>query len=151
MIKLYDPGQMYMNGLISPHNTLQNVLWLGDTMHIQDAEIMWHLKNMLGFFQSYSVINMEYRFTVQRLHDYILHFQHHSTSQQRKLEWALGRAHTFAYHKIEHWTMNILALVACQLDKNWPRYGKKKILTFSWSWHWPLTRSIPKSNQMVPG
>jgi len=26
--------------------------------------------------------------------------------------------------------MNMLALVACQLDKNGPRYGKKKILTF---------------------
>jgi len=64
-----------------------------------------------------------------------------------KLEWALGRAHTFAYHKIGHWIMNIWALVACQLDINWPSYGKKKILIFLW----PLTRSIPKSNQMVPG
>jgi len=26
--------------------------------------------------------------------------------------------------------MNILALVACQLDTNLPRYGKKKMLTF---------------------
>jgi len=66
-----------------------------------------------------------------------------------KLEWALGGAHTFAYHKIGHWIMNILALVECQLDKNWPCYGKKKVLTFPWPW--PLTRLIPKSNQMVPG
>jgi len=65
-----------------------------------------------------------------------------------KLERALGRAHTFAYHKIGHWIMNILALVVCQLDRNWPRYGKKKIFTFSWPWPW--TRLIPKSNQMVP-
>jgi len=36
----------------------------------------------------------------------------------RELERALGRAHTFAYHKIGHWIMNILALVACQLDRN---------------------------------
>jgi len=35
-----------------------------------------------------------------------------------KLEWALGRAHIFAYHKIGHSIMNMLALVACQLDKN---------------------------------
>jgi len=34
------------------------------------------------------------------------------------LERAFGRAHTFAYHKIGHWIMNMLALVACQLDKN---------------------------------
>jgi len=27
--------------------------------------------------------------------------------------------------------MNTLALVACQLDKNLPRYGKKKILTLT--------------------
>jgi len=67
---------------------------------------------------------------------------------QLQLEWALGRAHTFAYHKIGHCIMNVLALVACQLDKNWPRYGKKKMLTFPW--HWPLTRLIPKSNQTVP-
>jgi len=41
------------------------------------------------------------------------------------------------------------ALVACQLDKNGPCYGKKKIWTFPWPW--PLTRLIPKSNQTVPG
>jgi len=66
-----------------------------------------------------------------------------------KLERALGRAHTFAYHRIGHWIMNMLALVACQLDENWPCYGKKKIVTFS-PWPWPLTRSIPKYNQIVP-
>jgi len=40
------------------------------------------------------------------------------TQLQQKLEWTLGRAHTFAYQKIGHWIMNMLALVACQLDKN---------------------------------
>jgi len=68
-----------------------------------------------------------------------------------KLERALGGAHTFAYHKIGHWIMNIVALVACQLDTNWPCYGKKKSLTYPWPWPWPLTILIPKSNQMVPG
>jgi len=72
------------------------------------------------------------------------------TSIHLELERALGRAHTFAYHNIGHWIMNMLALVACQLDRNWPLYGKNKILTFSWPWPWPLTRSILKSNQMVP-
>jgi len=55
----------------------------------------------------------------------------------QQLEWALGRAHTFAYHTIGYWIMKVLALVACQLDTNLPCYGKKKILTFSWPWPWP--------------
>jgi len=80
--------------------------------------------------------------------DFILTCRHFRLIH-KELEWALGRAHTFAYHKIGHWIINMLALVACQMDNNWPCYGKKKILTFSWPW--PLTRSIPKSNQMVPG
>jgi len=35
-----------------------------------------------------------------------------SRYKHKKLERALGRAHTFAYHKIGHWIMNMLALVA---------------------------------------
>jgi len=35
-----------------------------------------------------------------------------------KLERALGGAQTFAYHKIGHLIMNMLALVACQLVRN---------------------------------
>jgi len=72
-------------------------------------------------------------------------------TSHNQLERALGRAHNFAYHKIGHWIMNMLALVECQLDRNWPCYGKKKIFTFPWPWPWPLTRLITKSNQMVPG
>jgi len=54
-----------------------------------------------------------------------------------ELEWALGRAHTFAITRLSIELWNLLALVACQLDTNWPCYGKKKILTFSWPWPWP--------------
>jgi len=46
------------------------------------------------------------------------HNKHKTITNSTELERALGRVHTFAYHKIGHCIMNILALVACQLDKN---------------------------------
>ena len=56
---------------------------------------------------------------------------------------------TLTYQRIGNWKVNILALVSYESDENWACYDINKFLAFSWSW--PLTWSLPKSNQLVLG
>ena len=59
--------------------------------------------------------------------------------------------HLLPYQRIGNWKVNILALVSYESDENWAHYDKNKFLTFSWPGPWPLTWSLPKSNQLVLG
>jgi len=82
-----------------------------------------------------------------------LHFTANRRTEHRniiKLEWALGRVHTFAYHKIGHWIMNILALVA-----NWIKIDRAMVKRIFWPFHdldlWPdwsqnLIKCSPDNN-----
>jgi len=71
-----------------------------------------------------------------------------------KLEWALSRAHSFVHHKIGHWIMNILALVACQLDKIDRTMVKRRFWPFLDLDLWPdrsqnLIKWSPDNNQFT--
>ena len=71
------------------------------------------------------------------------------TFDPQPLRRVLTPLYRVSHHSIGYIILHILALVSCRSDKNWPRYGRKSVLTFSWPWPWPLTRSLPKSNRLI--
>jgi len=71
-----------------------------------------------------------------------------------KYKWTRTGTRESAYLDIsQDWALNYEHVgISCQLDKNWPRYGKKKILTYPWPWPWPdwsqnLIKWSPDNNQ----